>query len=137
MPLYSGIDLHANNSVVVLLNEQDQVIYQRRLVNHLPEILEALAPYHSVIKFFVLDGLSSGVVAVSPDSAPDSAFAPSLFARPSGPLPSSILPWLLLDSRVVDVPMTYNPTFVMLSSLKPFFFTGLKHEFRFSDNVGT
>jgi hypothetical protein len=26
MPLYGGIDLHANNSVVVLLNEQDQVI---------------------------------------------------------------------------------------------------------------
>jgi hypothetical protein len=27
MPLYGGIDLHANNSVVVLLNDQDQVIY--------------------------------------------------------------------------------------------------------------
>src|SRR5262250_3596795 len=45
MPLYGGIDLHANNSVIVLLNEQDQVIYQRRLTNHLPAILEALAPY--------------------------------------------------------------------------------------------
>src|SRR5215475_15367454 len=44
MPLYGGIDLHANNSVVVLLNAQDQVIYQRRLANHLPTILEALAP---------------------------------------------------------------------------------------------
>ena len=40
MPLYGGIDLHANNRVVVLLNEQDQVIYQRRLANHLPTILE-------------------------------------------------------------------------------------------------
>jgi len=29
---------------------------------------------------------------------------------------------LLLDSRVVDVPMAYNPTFVMLSSWKPLFF---------------
>src|SRR5213080_2440249 len=47
--------------------------------------------YDSVIKFFVLGGLFSGVVAVSPDSAPNSAFAPSLFARPSGPLPSSII----------------------------------------------
>jgi hypothetical protein len=28
MPLYGGIDLHANHSVVVLLNEQDQSIYQ-------------------------------------------------------------------------------------------------------------
>jgi transposase len=47
MPLYSGIDLHANNSVVVLLNEQDQVIYQRRLANQLPALLEALAPYQA------------------------------------------------------------------------------------------
>jgi hypothetical protein len=29
MPLYGGIDLHANNSVVVVLNEQDEVIYQK------------------------------------------------------------------------------------------------------------
>jgi hypothetical protein len=41
-----------------------------------------------------------------------------------------------LDSRVVDVPRAHNPTFVMLSSLKPFFFNSLKKEFRFSDNVG-
>ena len=34
MPLYGGIDLHANNSVVVLLNEQDQVVSQKRLANH-------------------------------------------------------------------------------------------------------
>jgi len=43
---------------------------------------------------------------------------------------------LLLDSRVVDVPMAYNPTFVMLSSLKPLFFHSLKNELRFSDNAG-
>jgi adenylate cyclase class IV len=35
---------------------------------------------------------------------------------------------LLLDSRVVDVPMASNPTFVTLSSLKPFFFNGLQNE---------
>jgi len=40
MPLYGGIDLHANNSVVVLLDEQDQMVYQQRLANHLPTILE-------------------------------------------------------------------------------------------------
>jgi hypothetical protein len=33
--------------------------------------------------------------------------------------------WLLLDSRVVDVPMAYNSTFVMLSSLKPLLFNSL------------
>src|SRR6516162_3164190 len=55
MPLYSGIDLHANNSVVELLNEQDQVIYQRRLANHLPEILEALAPYQADVSGVVVE----------------------------------------------------------------------------------
>jgi len=55
MPLYSGIDLHANNSVVVLLNEQDKVIYQRRLANHLPTILEPFAPYQADIKGVVVE----------------------------------------------------------------------------------
>jgi transposase len=40
MPLYGGIDLHANNSVVVFMNAQDEVIYQKRLPNELPMILE-------------------------------------------------------------------------------------------------
>jgi hypothetical protein len=35
---------------------------------------------------------------------------------------------LLLDSRVVDVLMAYNPTFVILSSLKSLFFNSLKNE---------
>jgi hypothetical protein len=43
---------------------------------------------------------------------------------------------LLLDSRVVDVPMLYNPIVVTLSSLKPFFFNGLNTEVRFSDHGG-
>jgi hypothetical protein len=43
---------------------------------------------------------------------------------------------LLLDSGVVDVPMVYNRTFVLLSSLKPLFFNSLKNELRFSDNTG-
>ena len=42
---------------------------------------------------------------------------------------------LLLDSRVVDVPMAYNPAFVMLSSLKPLFFNSLKNDLCFSDNA--
>src|SRR2546430_10624714 len=53
MPLYGGIDLHANNSVVVLLNDQDQVIYQKRLPNHLPTILEPLSLHHTEIQGLV------------------------------------------------------------------------------------
>jgi transposase len=59
MSLYGGIDLHANNSVVVLLNEQDQVIYQRRLANHLPTILEALAPYQADLTGVVVESTSN------------------------------------------------------------------------------
>jgi len=44
--------------------------------------------------------------------------------------------WLLLDSRVVDVPMAYDPPFVMLSSLKPLFVNRPEKELRFSDNTG-
>src|SRR5467141_3711103 len=55
MPLYGGIDLHANNSVIVLLNEQDEVIYRKRLSNDLPTILEQLAPYHTEMKGLVVE----------------------------------------------------------------------------------
>jgi transposase len=55
MPLYGGIDLHANNSVVVVLNEQDQVLYQQRLDNHLPTILEQLTPYRGALQGVVVE----------------------------------------------------------------------------------
>ena len=44
--------------------------------------------------------------------------------------------WLLLDARVVDVPMTHNPTVIMLSSVKLFFFNSLPKALRCSANVG-
>ena len=59
MSLYGGIDLHANNSVIVLLNEQDQVLYQQRLANHLPTILEALAPYQADLIGVVVESTSN------------------------------------------------------------------------------
>jgi transposase len=55
MPLYGGIDLHANNSVVVLLNTQDQGIYQKRLPNHLPTILEPFNLYYDEIEGVVVE----------------------------------------------------------------------------------
>src|SRR5215471_1349213 len=55
MPLYGGIDLHANNSVVVVLNEQDEVIYQKRLANDLATILGQLAPYHTQLQGVVVE----------------------------------------------------------------------------------
>ena len=55
MPLYGGIDLHANNSVIVLITEQDEVIYQKRLPNDLPTILEQLAPHQAEIEGLVVE----------------------------------------------------------------------------------
>ena len=43
--LNGGIDLHANNSVVVVLDEEDQVVYQKRLPNELAQILPQLASF--------------------------------------------------------------------------------------------
>ena len=42
-------------------------------------------------------------------------------------LREGIVKRLLLDSRVVDVPMAYTPTFVTLSSVTPCFFNGLQN----------
>src|SRR4029434_4296659 len=55
MSLYGGIDLHANNSVIVLLNEQDEVIYRKRLPNALSTVLEQLAPDHTEMKGLVVE----------------------------------------------------------------------------------
>jgi hypothetical protein len=55
MPLYGGIALHANNRVVVILDEQDQMVYHQRLANHLLTILERLAPYQADLKGVVVE----------------------------------------------------------------------------------
>ncbi len=67
MKLYGGIDLHSNNSVIVLLDAEDKTMYQRRLGNDLQTILEALAPYQETLRglavestynwYWLIDGL--------------------------------------------------------------------------------
>jgi transposase len=47
MKLYGAIDLHSSNNVAVVIDEQDQVIYQKRLPNDLSKIVEQLSPYRS------------------------------------------------------------------------------------------
>ena len=42
MELYAGIDLHSNNSMVVVLDETDRVVYRKRLPNNLDGIISAL-----------------------------------------------------------------------------------------------
>jgi len=67
MKLYSAIDLHSNNSVLVILDENDKVVYERRHPNELPVILAQLAPYKKRIQavavestynwYWLVDGL--------------------------------------------------------------------------------
>jgi len=42
MELYAGIDLHSNNNVLVVLDEQDRVLFSKRLPNQLDIVLGAL-----------------------------------------------------------------------------------------------
>ncbi len=49
MKLYGGIDLHSNNSVVAVTDEQDQVVYRKRLPNELDTILSVLEPYREYL----------------------------------------------------------------------------------------
>jgi transposase len=43
--LYCGIDLHANNSVISVIDERDAVIYEKRQPNNLQLIRETLEPF--------------------------------------------------------------------------------------------
>lgn len=49
MKLYCGIDLHCNNSFVVLINEGDEVVYEKRLPNSLERILFEISRYRKKI----------------------------------------------------------------------------------------
>jgi transposase len=55
MKVYGGIDLHSDNSVVALTDEQDKVLYRKRLPNELPTILEALNPYREPLQGLVVE----------------------------------------------------------------------------------
>ena len=48
MKLYGAIDLHSTNNVTVVINEQDQVLYQKRLPNDLSLIAQQLSSYRSI-----------------------------------------------------------------------------------------
>jgi transposase len=45
MKLYAGIDLHSTNSVISVIDEQDRVIYEKRLPNDIKRILLVLAGF--------------------------------------------------------------------------------------------
>ena len=55
MKVYGGIDLHSNNNVIVLLDEEDRVVYRERLANDLQLVLRGLEPYRDSIEGLVVE----------------------------------------------------------------------------------
>jgi len=56
MKLYGGIDLHSNNSVIVILDEKDKAVYKKKHKNDLLEILSCLLPFREQLQQLVLVG---------------------------------------------------------------------------------
>ncbi len=52
---YSGIDLHANNSLVSVTDEEDRVVAERRLPNDLATIVRFLAPWREELVGVVVE----------------------------------------------------------------------------------
>jgi transposase len=67
MSLYCGIDLHANNSYVVVSGQEDEVVLGQRLPNDLDRIEQVLEPYREALEgiavestfnwYWLVDGL--------------------------------------------------------------------------------
>ena len=55
MKLYGGIDLHSNNSVIVILDEKDETIYKKKHKNDLLEILSCLLPFRDSLQGLVVE----------------------------------------------------------------------------------
>jgi len=55
MALYAGIDLHSNNSMVVIQDEQDNVVGRKRLPNDLKTVGEWLKPYRDDLAGVVVE----------------------------------------------------------------------------------
>jgi hypothetical protein len=67
MSHYCGIDLHSNNHVVVVIDDEDKRVFDKRLSNDLSMTLEVLSPYRETLKgiavestfnwYWLVDGL--------------------------------------------------------------------------------
>jgi transposase len=67
MQYYCGIDLHSNNHVVVVIDDEDKRVYEKRLANDLSATLRALEPFKEALQgiavestfnwYWLVDGL--------------------------------------------------------------------------------
>jgi transposase len=69
MSLYCGIDLHARNNYLVIIDDEQHKLYERRLVNDMLTVLQVLQPYRGELKgvavestynwYWLVDGLQA------------------------------------------------------------------------------
>jgi transposase len=55
MKLYCGIDLHSNNSYIVIADDNGKAVYQKRLSNDITLILKELSPWRDLISGIVVE----------------------------------------------------------------------------------
>ena len=55
MGLYCGIDLHSNNAVYAVADEQDKLVFRKRLPNDLNMALRALEPFREELEAVVVE----------------------------------------------------------------------------------
>ncbi len=60
MALYCGIDLHSNNHLVVVIDENDQRLEERRLGNELLQTLSLLEPYRDQLAGVAIESTING-----------------------------------------------------------------------------
>jgi hypothetical protein len=52
---YCGIDLHSNNCVVIISDEEDRIVFSKRLPNDLGQIRAALEPHREELTGRVIE----------------------------------------------------------------------------------
>lgn len=55
MKLYAAIDLHSNNNVLVLIDENDRIILEKKLPNELSAVLMHLAPFKDAVEAIAVE----------------------------------------------------------------------------------
>ena len=55
MKVYAGLDLHATNTYVAMIDEENKVLHKQRYRNELPSILAGLDPFKKDIEGVVVE----------------------------------------------------------------------------------